>query len=138
MAKPKITAPQPNLIDAVEVGKLCGGKAFSWAHFKVKTTSDFPRPAVISPGKGGEKVWWRRSEILAWWEAEQRGENDKSKPEKEPAFAGDMAMQFIRGGFGPPHKQIDRRRRIERARLKGVKNQPRIHLQGDWDELYRP
>jgi predicted DNA-binding transcriptional regulator AlpA len=115
----------PALIDATEVGKLCGGKAFSWAHFKVKTTSDFPRP-------GGKKVWWRRSEILAWWEAEQRGENDKSKPEKEPAFAGEMAMQFIRGWFDPPHKQIDRRRRIERSQLKGIKNQPRIHLQGDW------
>jgi hypothetical protein len=75
---------------------------------------------------------------VKWREDEKADKSLEADAKPAPKFAGDTAMQFIRGGFDPPHKQIDRRRRIERARLKGVKNQPRIHLQGDWDELYRP
>lgn len=48
------------------------------------------------------------------------------------AFAGETAVQFITGLFDPASAQRARARRIERARKLGIKNQPRIHLQGDW------
>jgi hypothetical protein len=121
----------PALISAVEVGKLCGDKTFGWANWKMKTDPNFPRPLTGRNRRGAPKFLWRRTEIEAWWKAEQQGEN-ASKPEKLPAFAGETAVQFIRGGFDPPHKQIDRRRRIERARLKGAKSIQTIHLTGDW------
>jgi hypothetical protein len=121
-----------DLIDATEVGKICGKKSYGWASWKLKTDHNFPLPSIGSKRGGGVKMVWRRAAIEAWWKAEQQKEAAEEKPVKEPAFAGEMAMQFIRGWFDPPHKQIDRRRSIERSRLKGIKNQPRIHLQGDW------
>jgi predicted DNA-binding transcriptional regulator AlpA len=118
-------------MDAKEVGAMCGNKSFGWPSYKMTTDPTFPRPVTGRTGPGGTKMWWLRAEIVAWWEA------NKSQPkpvqaEKQPAFAGEMATQFIRGWFDPPQKQIDRRRRIERSRLKGIKNQKQIRTQGDW------
>jgi hypothetical protein len=48
------------------------------------------------------------------------------------AFAGETAVQFITGLFDPAFSQKQRIRRIERARKNQVKNQKRIHLEGDW------
>jgi predicted DNA-binding transcriptional regulator AlpA len=130
MASTLTTEALPALIDAKEIGELCGGKTFAWAAYKLSSDLSFPQPVADLSGRGGKR-WWRRAAIEAWWAREQRGVNER-KPDTEPAFAGEMATQFIRGWFDPPHKQIDRRRRIEHSRLKGVKNQKRIHLQGDW------
>jgi hypothetical protein len=131
MATGETTDKLPTLIDAKETGAICGGRSFGWPSYKLTSDPSFPRPVTGRTGPGGTKMWWRRAEIVAWWEANK----SPSKPvqtEKPSAFAGETAVQFICGWFDPPHKQIDRRRRIERSRLKGVKNQKQIRTQGDW------
>jgi hypothetical protein len=121
----------PKLIDSKEVGAICGNRSFGWPSYKLTTDPSFPKPVTGRTGPGGTKMWWKRAEVVTWWEANGR-QPKPVPPEKPPAFAGDLATQFICGGFDAPHKQIDRRRRIERARLKGVKNQKQIRTEGDW------
>jgi predicted DNA-binding transcriptional regulator AlpA len=117
------------MIDALQAAVLCGRRSAEWTYGKL-AEPNFPRPVSGSTGPGGRKKLWRRRDIIAWREAELVDKRPDDAP--APTFASDTAVQFICGGFDPPHKQIDRRRRIERSRRKGVKNQTQIRTQGDW------
>jgi predicted DNA-binding transcriptional regulator AlpA len=136
------------LLDAKQIAALFGFKSHMFAHDKMKADPAFPKPVVTASSVGlckmGKKFLWRRADILEWQKLDAQRQEDAAGrrlgrngkiiklEHRLQGFAGEMATQFICGWFDPPHKQSARRRRIERARLKGIKNQKQIRTQGDW------
>jgi predicted DNA-binding transcriptional regulator AlpA len=134
------------LMDAKQVADFFG-KSHPFAHDKMKTDSTFPRPVVHQSSVGlckmGKKFLWRRGDIVAWQKLDAQRKKDAAglrigrngkiikREQRLEAFAGETAVQFITGLFDPAFAKKQRIRRIERARKNQVKNQKRIHLEGD-------
>jgi hypothetical protein len=135
------------LMDAKQVADFFG-KSHPFAHDKMRSDPIFPRPAATTSSVGlckmGKKFLWRRADILAYQKLDAQRQKDAAGrrlrrngkviklEQRQQAFAGETAVQFITGLFDPAFAQRQRLRRIERARKNQVKNQKRIHLEGDW------
>jgi predicted DNA-binding transcriptional regulator AlpA len=136
------------LLDAKQIAALFGCKSHMFAHDKMKVDPAFPKPVVTASSVGlckmGKKFLWRREDIEAWQKLDDQRKKDAAglrlgrngkvikREQRMQAFAGETAVQFIIGLFDPAFAQKQRLRRIERARKNQVKNQKRIHLEGDW------
>lgn len=120
------------LIDAMQVAALCGRKSMCFVWDRLKSDPTFPRPsATRKHSVGGKTVrLWRKSDIAAWADAETA--KKMGRPTKDSKLAIDLIVQFVSGRFDSPEAKQDRQCRIEQARNNGIKNQPKIRIQGVW------
>jgi predicted DNA-binding transcriptional regulator AlpA len=136
------------LLDAKQIAALFGFKSHMFAHDKMKADPAFPKPVVTASSVGlckmGKKFLWRRGDILEYQKLDAQRQKDADGrrlgrngkiiklEQRQQAFAGETAVQFITGLFDPAFAQKQRLRRIEKARKNNVKNQKQIRTQGDW------